>query len=149
MKSIIGTEVEQVNMFGRSTSKVVVLSMDAGLEICRKLNEVIEHINKSENIVLDEKKLAEVLSQKQVTVFKEGGVVGFRTNQWIPVDKELPETDVAVLVTHQNGNVQMAQLSKTGNFVIFDEEYGWFRIPVTAWQPLPEPYQEEGEVNAM
>lgn len=62
-------------------------------------------------------------------------------NGWIPCRERLPEVEVAVLVTHQNGNVQIAQLTKTGTFVIYDEECGWFRIPVTAWMPLPQSYK--------
>lgn len=69
--------------------------------------------------------------------------VGIYNNGWIPCSERLPEVDVAVLVTHQNGNVQMAQLSKTGNFVIYDEDCGFFSIPVIAWQPLPQSFDDK------
>ena len=63
-------------------------------------------------------------------------------NGWIPCSEQLPEVNVRVLTTHENGIVQVAFLTENGNFVIKDSDGERYIIPVVAWQPLPEPYKE-------
>lgn len=64
-----------------------------------------------------------------------------KSGEWILCSERLPEVNVRVLTTHENGIVQMAYLSDNGNFVIKDDG-DLYVISVVAWQPLPEPYKE-------
>lgn len=66
------------------------------------------------------------------------------TGGWIPCSEKLPETNTYVLVTHQNGLIQISYLSDDGNFVVKDSG-DLYAISVIAWQPLPEPYQSKVE----
>lgn len=63
------------------------------------------------------------------------------TTKWIPCSEELPKVNNVVLVAHENGAILIAQFNKSKKFVMHDEKYGWLIIPVTAWMPLPKPYE--------
>lgn len=60
--------------------------------------------------------------------------------QWIPCSERLPDNDDSVLISNSHG---VTKAWWNGKF--------WTSIAVkkyktvTAWMPLPEPYQEEGE----
>jgi hypothetical protein len=63
--------------------------------------------------------------------------------QWIPVSERLPEDNTKVLVT-------MDATYKEKVLITWyqDKEYGFLCGLVTAWMPLPEPYEsQESEVN--
>lgn len=60
-------------------------------------------------------------------------------NQWIPVTERLPE---------EEGNYFTTQIDENGKKIsrVAYYENEWFtRSEVTAWMPLPEPYEEGAE----
>lgn len=70
--------------------------------------------------------------------------------RWIPVKERLPEEDVIVLVTVSgfynhltfSNTIELGNLCSDGSWFI--EGYpDWDNPEVTAWMPLPEPYQQE------
>ena len=80
-------------------------------------------------------------------------------NGWIPATESLPElpmcsavemdgvthyTSDTVLVTTADGVIDMGFMEADEN-----EEFGWdvagFRVEVTAWMPLPDPWEGEDE----
>lgn len=70
--------------------------------------------------------------------------------KWIPVEERLPEEDVIVLVTVSgfyshftfSNTIELGNLCSDGSWFI--EGYpDWDDPNVTAWMPLPEPYQPE------
>lgn len=73
-------------------------------------------------------------------------------SEWIPVSERTPvDPDESVLIT-VNGTyknitfedaIMMAVYDKDEGWIIDGYEY-WLTAQVTAWQPLPEPYREEG-----
>lgn len=69
-------------------------------------------------------------------------------NDWIPVEKKLPEPgkDVAVLLKGFIPAIGRYEVIRDGigAFVVPGqiETPVEFRLPVTAWTPLPEPYKE-------
>lgn len=70
-------------------------------------------------------------------------------NDWIPVEKKLPESgkDVAVLLKGFIPAIGRYEVIRDGigAFVVPGqiETPVEFRLPVTAWTPLPEPYKED------
>ena len=63
-------------------------------------------------------------------------------SDWIPCDKKLPEPDKYVLVTLECGDIDVLAYHEPWN--------DWMHLngaivmeAVFAWQPLPEPYEEE------
>ena len=71
---------------------------------------------------------------------------------WIPVTEKLPENGCGVLVTvngkHDNiifvNALEIAEYRNTEGWII-DGYLDWLAPDVTAWQPLPEPYEEREE----
>ena len=63
--------------------------------------------------------------------------------KWVPVSEGLPEEGVQVLVTDDAGGLATIDV----DWGYFDKEYGrfeWFHSQnVTAWMPLPDPWEEE------
>ena len=72
-------------------------------------------------------------------------------NRWIPVEERLPEEDTIVLLTVSGllyGSITFSDAIELGNLCSdgswFIEGYpDWDDPNVTAWMPLPEPYQWE------
>lgn len=83
--------------------------------------------------------------------------------QWIPVSKRLPEEDKEVLITYKGkgdeldkpySNIDITNYgqmyfggNKVGNYKHWRSPFQYFydNYEVTAWMPLPEPYQEAQE----
>lgn len=87
----------------------------------------------------------------------------YRESNWISCKERLPEEDGDYLVTFEEGYAEDYGLDLVGiapyevdceGFGIWQEEFDphtlgslgseWVDINVIAWQPLPEPYKEEG-----
>lgn len=68
------------------------------------------------------------------------------TSEWIPCKERLPENNEWVLCTIDYGDIQVATvLRREGNSRWLDiDDWSYDFDIVTAWIPLPEPY-EEGE----
>ena len=83
-------------------------------------------------------------------------------DRWIPVTERLPEEDGNYLVTYESGYAEDYGFDPIGiapfevdceGFGIWQESFDpvslgslgseWVDIPVTAWRPLPAPYQED------
>ena len=106
--------------------------------------------------MIDEKKLIDELKQSGMIVDNEYGntIVDMISNQpkigeWIPCSKRLPEKGETVIACTSDGTF-------AGQY----HEEGWYREymffydseilvrEVIAWQPLPEPYQEQSCAGA-
>ena len=57
---------------------------------------------------------------------------------WFPVSERMPEAKQRVLVTFPDGTVDIKICIDAGHLK-------WFFAHMTAWMPLPEPYQSEVE----
>lgn len=75
-------------------------------------------------------------------------------HRWIPVEERLPEEDTIVLLTVSglyscitfSDAIELGNLCSDGEWFI--EGYpDWDDPNVTAWMPLPEPYQKERNSN--
>jgi hypothetical protein len=69
---------------------------------------------------------------------------------WIPCSERLPEEYTEVLGCDYEGNITIVELYKDNIFGEIWKQWngGSLRLNVIiAWMPLPEPYQEEGEVH--
>ena len=74
-------------------------------------------------------------------------------DEWIPTTKRLPKEDGEYLVTFEKGYAEDYAFEPIEGFGIWQEEFDrytlgslgsdWVDIPVTAWMPLPEPYEAE------
>lgn len=64
--------------------------------------------------------------------------------RWVSVDDRLPYQDVHVLV--DDGIDMFVAWYDGDDWYSFDDNYNPDN-PILAWQPLPEPYYEEGEEN--
>ena len=89
-----------------------------------------------------------------------------KQDRWIPVTERLPEEDGNYLVTFESGYAEDYELDPIGiapfevdceGFGIWQESFDpvslgslgsdWVDIQVTAWRPLPAPYQEDEECD--
>lgn len=70
--------------------------------------------------------------------YQKGYEDGRKHNEWIPVSERLPELHQKVLatyVTEDGANIA----------ITYYDKHGFLIAEVTAWQPLPEPYNSESE----
>lgn len=65
--------------------------------------------------------------------------------KWIPCKERLPEVGDYVICSQENGDVGEGKLLPDGDWLILYESAVYGIRWVTAWMPLPEPYQGEGE----
>lgn len=88
------------------------------------------------------------LTPKEIERLKAGTILKALKTEWIPVEERLPEEDVIVLVTVSgfyshltfSNAIELGNLCSDGSWFI--EGYpDWDDPEVTAWMPLPEPYQ--------
>ena len=79
---------------------------------------------------------------------------GFGSGGWIPVEDRLPEDpDVNVLVQVSGRPVSNIELINALTLAAYSPDDGWIlemypewtNPEVTAWQPLPDPYDQESE----
>ena len=63
-----------------------------------------------------------------------------KTNGWIPCSERLPETYDNLLICQSDGYVNVGYCSLNE----FRDMNSYLYKDVIAWQPLPEPYKEEG-----
>ena len=64
---------------------------------------------------------------------------------WIPVTERLPEVGEYVLCSQINGDVGEGKMYGNEKWHICYDDSIYKKEWVEAWQPLPEPYKEEGE----
>ena len=63
---------------------------------------------------------------------------------WIPVTERLPEKEGNYIVTDDSGGVAWVEISQ---YIMQDDgEPYWDYVNVTAWMPMPEPYNESEEI---
>ena len=88
------------------------------------------------------------LTPQEIYSLKTGTILKALRTEWIPVEERLPEEDVIVLVTVSgfyshftfSNTIELGNLCSDGSWFI--EGYpDWDNPEVTAWMPLPEPYQ--------
>lgn len=68
-------------------------------------------------------------------------------SRWIPVTERLPEYNKEVLTCSDGGFIEIQSLENSCNGAYWEDQEGdWsYSGEVTAWMPLPEPYEEESE----
>lgn len=64
------------------------------------------------------------------------------SNSWIPCSERLPEKNTNVIACFSHGIVTEMRYEGNG---IFQGIYEYSTDIIRAWQPLPEPYEEEQE----
>lgn len=72
----------------------------------------------------------------------------FFNSMWVPVTNRLPEEGTDVLVTGENGEVDIARWnydSWTEDDVVVWDCNGYPFITPIAWMPLPRPWEGEGD----
>ena len=63
-----------------------------------------------------------------------------KQQRWISVEEKLPAIKMDVLVTYENGDIQIDFIEDDGDWFWEDREED---IVVVAWMPLPESYKPE------
>lgn len=67
------------------------------------------------------------------------------SNGWIPCSERMPE-DEQVVITCKYKSISILRYStKTNHLYELNGNWWWSANMVTAWQPLPQPYQQKGE----
>ena len=127
-------------------------------KILEEIDKRIEHVQKA--FINNENMPGYLLYKKTMEETKEI-IRKHMDDGWIPVEDQLPEDDVDVLVTYTDiNNEQYTDIAITtygyaylgGNKLDFKEwrspfEYFRSNYIVIAWRPMPEPYQAERSDN--
>ena len=82
--------------------------------------------------------------------YEQGYADGLKADRWIPVSERLPEEETDVLICNENGDIELSSGSYSTELenVFIWYTSGWRFGKVTAWQPLPQPYEpQESEVQ--
>ena len=86
--------------------------------------------------------------EKQIADNKEAtqmAIDALEKQRWIPCGERLPEVGKGVLLTTTFPTVIIGWLKSDGKWMIYENDGNSFQDYITAWMPLPEPYQEGGE----
>lgn len=67
--------------------------------------------------------------------------------RWIPVSERLPAVGKGVLLTTTFPTLVIGWLKSDGKWLIYENDGNSFQDYITAWMPLPEPYQAERREN--
>lgn len=63
--------------------------------------------------------------------------------EWIPVSERLPEKNVWVLVTVKQSGKRFQEIMRRNNYIeAWTDNIDNYTDEIIAWQPLPEPYEE-------
>lgn len=65
-------------------------------------------------------------------------------NGWIPCSERLPEDEQVVLTCKYKSISILRYSTKTNHWYELSGNWWWSANMVTAWQPLPQPYQPKG-----
>ena len=124
------------------------------LDRTTKINTALDMAIKA----LEQKPCEDAISREAVKeLFQEGSVMGMyhflgidelpsvtpKKDEWIPCNERLPEERIAVLVwCPERKNIHCACYEEK-QWWIFGAYFKKIEEDVTAWQPLPEPYEEK------
>ncbi|MBO5971243.1 MAG: DUF551 domain-containing protein [Clostridia bacterium] len=124
-------------------------------------NELILKISEQMGVNIDKDELTRALAYDR-DQYRRGYEDGWRARskevpQWVPVENALPEDMQRVLIWfeyYRYGDFNCMYQTYGFGYVcdgkwspFINGETGWQDYRVIAWQPLPEPYKEEGETN--
>jgi len=102
------------------------------------LADLINRLGHYENTGLTPEQLTEI---DKLYAEKCREVAELRKQQrWISVEEKLPAIKMDVLVTYENGDIQIDFIEDDGDWFWEDREED---IVVVAWMPLPESYKPE------
>lgn len=84
-------------------------------------------------------------AQPEVLACGNGELIEQLEQQWIPCSERLPEEDIKVLVTDEDGDIYIAyyDYNEWSDEPKIEWWTGEFRIYPIAWMPLPEPWKGE------
>ena len=106
-----------------------------------KLSEEIKKINDEPCLDCEERIKKQCIYCNTIKIVNE--LAEEHNGGWIPCSERLPEKDCYYLITSLKGRVYEAYY-QDGFWLDPIEFYGVYRS-VTAWQPLPAPYNPKGE----
>ena len=66
-------------------------------------------------------------------------------NGWIPCSERMPEDEQVVIACKYKSISILRYSTKTNHWYELSGNWWWSANMVTAWQPLPQPYQPKGE----
>lgn len=87
------------------------------------------------------------LTPQEIYSLKTGTILKALRTEWIPVEERLPEEDDRVILCTVHGIVKEGTYTERYGYAMrkgfFTETCFEELCDVTAWMPLPEPYQKE------
>ena len=87
------------------------------------------------------------LTPQEIYSLKAGTILKMIGTKWIPVKERLPEEDERVILCTRYGTVKEGTYTERYGYAMrkgfFTENCFEELCDITAWMPLPEPYQEE------
>ena len=67
-----------------------------------------------------------------------------KTGEWIPVSERLPKKNVWVLVTVEQSGNRFQEIMRRNNYIeAWTDNIDNYTYEITAWMPLPEPYEPQ------
>lgn len=114
------------------------ISRQAAVDYCKKM--LIETALNNVGFICNADELLLDIEENRIETWLSHVPPAQPEQRWIPVWEKLPEEQVKVLVTDFY-DIEMAYLNAEGRLMDF---HGDKLKGVTAWMPLPEPYQQKG-----